>query len=118
MRSMPSALPGSCSRERRVRAHDWGRRRRRALLSTREGASACTAVLNELRALLVSAPPELRERLQRLPEGALLAAYARLRPGRSSERAACALALRSLALRVRALRAEAQALEREGWRTG
>jgi transposase len=86
----------------------------RALLSTREGAvSACTAALNELRALLVGAPPELRERLQRLPEGALLAACARLRPGRGSERAACALALRSLALRVRALRAEAQALEHE-----
>ena len=34
----------------------------RALLTTREGAvSACTAALNELRALLLSAPPELRE---------------------------------------------------------
>lgn len=86
----------------------------RALLTTREGAvCACTAALNELRALLLSAPPELRERLQGLPEGALLSACARLRPGRSLERAACALALRSLALRVRALRAEARALEHE-----
>jgi transposase len=86
----------------------------RALLTTREGAlSARTAALNQLRALLVSSPPELRERLQGQPETALLAACARLRPGRSSERAACALALRSLALRVRQLRAEAELLEAE-----
>lgn len=87
----------------------------RALLTTREGAvSASTAALNELRALIVSSPPELRERLQRLPEGALLSACSRLRPGRGdSERAAVALALRSLALRIRQLRSEAQALARE-----
>lgn len=87
----------------------------RALLSTREGAvTACTAALNELRALMIGAPPELRERLQGLSEGALLAACARLRPGRSgSERSACALALRSLALRVRQLRAESATLEAE-----
>lgn len=87
----------------------------RALLTTREGAvSACTAALNELRALIVSAPPELRERLQGLSEAALLNACVRLRPGRGdSERAALTLALRSLALRVRQLRAESQVLERE-----
>jgi len=86
----------------------------RALLTTREGAvTACTAALNELRALLVSAPPELRERLQGLPEAALLAACVRLRGGRDAERAATALALRSLASRVRQLRAEAKLLEGE-----
>lgn len=87
----------------------------RALLTTREGAvSACTAALNELRALIVSAPPELRERLQGLSGAALLNACVRLRPGRGdSERAALTLALRSLALRVRQLRAESQVLERE-----
>ena len=87
----------------------------RALLVTREGAvSACTAALNELRALIVTAPPELRERLQRLSETALLEACLRLRPaGNDSERAALALALRSLAARVRQLRAEAKTLERE-----
>lgn len=87
----------------------------RALLATREGAViACTAALNQLRALIVSCPPELRERLQGRSEAALLAACARLRPGRSdSERAALALALRSLALRVRQLRAESQTLEAE-----
>jgi transposase len=87
----------------------------RALLSTREGAvCACTAALNELRALLLACPPQLRERLQGLSEAALLNACIRLRPGRGdSERAALALALRSLALRVRRLRGEAQTLERE-----
>jgi len=87
----------------------------RALLSTREGAvTACTAALNELRALIVTCPPELRERLQGLPEAALLTACARLRPGAGdSERAAVVLALRSLAQRVRGLRSEAKALERE-----
>lgn len=87
----------------------------RALLTTREGAvSASTAAINGLRALLVSAPPELRERLQGRSRGALLEACARLRPGLAgSERAACALALRSLALRVRQLRSEAETLEAE-----
>lgn len=87
----------------------------RALLTTREGAVvASTAALNELRALLLSAPPELRERLQGRSRGALLEACARLRPGPAgSERAACALALRSLALRVQRLREEARTLEDE-----
>jgi transposase len=87
----------------------------RALLTTREGAvSACTAALNELRALIVGAPPELRERLQGSSEAALLSACVRLRPGRAdSERAAVVLALRSLALRVRQLRGEARRLEAE-----
>lgn len=86
----------------------------RALLVTREGAVvACTAALNQLRALIVIAPPELRERLQKLSEAALLAACLRLRTGRDPERAAHVLALRSLAARVRQLRAEAKALETE-----
>jgi transposase len=87
----------------------------RALLVAREGAVlARSAALNELRALLVSSPPELRERLQRLPRSALVGACARLRPGRAgSERAALALALRSLARRIRQLQEEAQGLEGE-----
>ena len=87
----------------------------RALLSTREGAvRASTAALNELRALIVTSPPELRERLRGRSEATLLCACVRLRPGRSdSERAAVALALRSLALRVRQLRSEARTLETE-----
>ena len=86
----------------------------RVLLSTREGAvNACTAALNELRALIITSPPELRERLQGLTETRLLNACVRLRPGADSERAALALALRSLAQRVRLLRTESQTLERE-----
>jgi transposase len=87
----------------------------RALIVTRAGAvSACTAALNELRALIVTCPPELRERLQGLSEARLLEACARLRPGSAdSERAALALALRSLAQRVRQLRRESDLLERE-----
>ena len=87
----------------------------RALLATREGAvAAATAAMNQLRALLVTAPPQLRESLQARSPAALLAACARLRPrADGSERAACALALRSLAVRVRQLRSEADALERE-----
>ena len=87
----------------------------RALLVAREGAvCARTAALNELRALILTAPPELRERLQGRSPAALLGACARLRPGGSqSERAALALALRSLALRVGHLRAESETLERE-----
>lgn len=62
----------------------------RALLTTREGAvCARTAALNELRALVVTAPPELRERLHGLSRSALVEACARLRPGGAdSERAA------------------------------
>jgi transposase len=86
----------------------------RLLLSTREGAvTACTAALNELRAAIVTGPPELRERLQRLPETRLLETCLRLRPGRDPEHAATALALRSLAQRVRQLRRESQTLEHE-----
>lgn len=87
----------------------------RALLVTRAGAvTACTAALNELRALIVTCPAELRERLQGLSETALLNACARLRPAQQdSERAALALALRSLAQRVRQLRRESDTLERE-----
>ncbi len=87
----------------------------RALLSTREGAvTSCTAAINELRALIVQSPPELRERLQGRTEAALLDACLRLRPGQSdTERQAVALALRSLAQRIRQLRSEAKTLEKE-----
>lgn len=87
----------------------------RSLLATREGAvNACTVALNQLRAELISAPAALRERLQGLSEAKLLDACARLQPGTSSsERAAVALALRSLARRIRQLRSEARTLENE-----
>lgn len=87
----------------------------RPLLVAREGAvTACTQALNELRALIVTAPADLRERLPRRGETALLAACIRLRPSRTdTELAASQIALRTLALRARALRAEAKQLQRE-----
>jgi transposase len=86
----------------------------RALLVTREGTvRQCTQSLNELRALIVTAPASLRERLQGLTEARLLAACASLRAGNDGERAAYALALRTLAGRIRQLRAEARALAGE-----
>ena len=87
----------------------------RALLVTREGAViACTAALNELRALLVTAPPQLRERLAGLSEARLIDACIKLRaPRDDTQHAAVILALRLLAQRIRHLRREAQTLERE-----
>jgi transposase len=87
----------------------------RALLISRESAVlARSQALNELRALLVTAPPAIRERLQRLSRGALIDTCARLRAGRpGTERAALALALRSLARRIRHLQADTHELEHE-----
>jgi transposase len=105
------ALAGRAGARPRLRAET---RALRGLLIAREGAVlARTAALNELRALLLTTPPELRERLQRLPRAALVEACRRLRSAGDEERAACAFALRSLAGRVRSLHAEAVTLERE-----
>lgn len=86
----------------------------RALLVARESAvDERTAALNQLRALLLSCPPELRERLQGRSQRALVQACARLRGGSDPERAALCLALRFIARRVERLRAEADELEGE-----
>ena len=88
----------------------------RILLRTREGAVAVRrAGLNELRSLLVTAPPALRESLAGLPREALLARCGALRPRRGPDEAryACALALHSAAIRVRGATREAAALEVE-----
>lgn len=88
----------------------------RVLLATREAAVAVRrAGLNELHALVVTAPDELRERLRGQGREALLHACRALRPQRraAAELHASALALRSCARRVAAATAEAAALERE-----
>jgi len=55
----------------------------RVLHTVRAGAvKARTATINELRALLVTAPTGLREQLRELNPTALIGACARLRPGR------------------------------------
>jgi len=88
----------------------------RVLLQTREGAVKTRRCgLNQLRALLVSAPEELRERLRGRGRDALVGACTRLRPQRRSqpERYATALALRSVARRVEQATREAAELESE-----
>lgn len=86
----------------------------RALLVTRDGAQrARTAAINELRALLLSAPDELRSQLRRLTRGKLIDRCSRLRPATSSstELAGIKRALRSLAERVIHLSEEVAELE-------
>jgi transposase len=88
----------------------------RVLLVAREAAvDERRNGLNQLRALVVTAPDDVRESLARLPRAALVARCLRLRPGSASgpERRAILLALRSCARRVRLADREAHALERE-----
>jgi transposase len=86
----------------------------RALLVCRESAvDERTATLNQLRAVVVTCPPALRERLQGRSQRALVEVCSRLRGGSDPERAALCLALRSLARRIEHLRAEAEQLEAE-----
>ncbi len=85
-----------------------------ALLRTREGAlRARRAALCQLRALIVSAPTELREELRALTPARLLKRCANLRPGGSLEQRGTRLALRLLARRIQLLTAEERALKRE-----
>lgn len=88
----------------------------RVLHRTRAGAvKARTAAVNELRAVLITAPAELRERLAGRPTAALINACARLRPHRqaSDPHTATALALRHLAGRYQALTSEIHALDKQ-----
>ena len=69
---------------------------------------------NALRALLVTAPTELREQLRELPVGKLASTAARLRPGPIlTTTAATRLALRLLGQRYQALEAELAAVDTE-----
>jgi transposase len=88
----------------------------RALVTTRAGAMAArTAAINQLKALIVSAPEPLREQLPGLPRERLVNRCLSLRthPSQPPERRATALALRACARRVRALSEEAEQLKRE-----
>jgi transposase len=88
----------------------------RVLLQAREGAVAIRrSGLNQLRALVVSAPEELRERLREQSREALVATCSRLRPHprQQAERYATALALRSIARRVEQATREAAGLQAE-----
>jgi transposase len=88
----------------------------RALHLTRAGAiKARTAAINELKALLVTAPASLREQLTGTGTGtpALIAACARLRPAGdpAAPEHATKTALRSLARRCQVLTSEVTALD-------
>jgi transposase len=85
-----------------------------ALLCAREGAlDARRAALCQLRALIVTAPPELRQRLRSLTRARLLSRCAAIRPGGCLEQRGTRLALRLLARRITLLTGEEQTLKRE-----
>jgi transposase len=87
----------------------------RCLRVARATASkARTQAANAMRALLVTAPAELREQLRGLPVGRLASTAARLRPGPIlTTTAATKLALRLLGQRYQALDAELAAVDAE-----
>ena len=87
----------------------------RCLRVARTTASkARTQTANALRALVVTAPAELREQLRDLPIGRLASTAARLRPGPIlTTEAATKLALRLLGQRYQALEAELAAVDAE-----
>ena len=87
----------------------------RILKLTRDSAvKSQTQASNQVQAVLVTAPPELREALQPMPRTSLLHHCAALRPGELSTPTAVAKhALRLLARRALDLRAEAKSLNTE-----
>ncbi|WP_443063455.1 IS110 family transposase [Streptomyces sp. NBC_00461] len=88
----------------------------RVLLATRQRAvHASTAAINQLKALIISAPDDLRADLRRLNRPAQITRSAGLRdrPALSTEHRMTIRALRSTAQRVRHLQAEARDLENE-----
>jgi transposase len=75
---------------------------------------ARTQAINALKAILVTAPVELRDQLHGLSTTALIAVAARMRPGtQPTTVAANKTALRALASRYQALNAEITALDRQ-----
>ena len=104
------------ARERQIEPREHGDREAiRVLLATRQGAVvARTQAINQLRALVVTAPEPLRTRLAGLSATALLGRCARLRTGAAmtAEHEATVVALRACARRAQACGLEADELER------
>ena len=87
----------------------------RMLKSAKDSAvKACTQAFNQMKALIVTAPPELRETLDGLAAGALMARCKSFRPGHlDGPNAAARYTLRSLACRYLRLGKEVHDLEAE-----
>ena len=102
------------SREHHAQPRSRGQREAiRVLLLARQGAvSGYKQGLNQLYALVVTAPEPLRERLIRLHGERLVSACSRLRPQGDLETSVTATTLHAVARRLGELRAEAAAYER------
>lgn len=85
------------------------------LLARRSAVDVRREALGQLRAVIVTAPDQLRQELRGLPVGQLLDRCRRLRQTRAAtaDELATRLVLRSLALRIAAATREAAELERE-----
>jgi hypothetical protein len=113
LRAARTLLAGEATSEPRAAGE---REALRCLLVAREAAVAeRRSSLNQLRALVLTAPDTLRARLRGLPKGALVKACLSLRPGAIADPQlqASSLALRSCARRAELASAEAKTLERE-----
>jgi transposase len=82
-------------------------------VARRSAVKAKTQCINQIRAMLINGPAELREQMRALPTGKLIGALSRLRPGSdlSSPSAATKMALRSLARRHLTLTQELKELD-------
>jgi len=85
------------------------------LVARRSAVDVRREALTQLRAVIVTAPDELRQELRGLPTGKLLERCRRLRQTRTAgvDQLATRLVLRSLARRIEAATTEADALEHE-----
>ena len=103
---------------RRAARQALGRSRLRVLETVRRGAqTARVAAINELKALVVTAPVDLRDQLRSLNTAALVTKTHKFRPGQPtsgsrSEHTATKMAMRSLARRIRTLTTEIAELKR------
>lgn len=95
------------------KSHDGAAEAMRVLCVARKSAvKAKTQAINQLRAILVCAPQEVRERLWKVNPGHCIAACQRLRPlGRSTLLQALTVTLRMLAQRWLALAAELKQID-------
>lgn len=81
-------------------------------VARRSAMQARTQAVNQLHAVVVTAPEHLRERLRRLPMATLVQTAVNFRPGQPATlEAASKLALKSLAMRYRDLTEEINALD-------